>query len=470
MNIRILLACLSLTLLGSAVFAPTIRFDFVNWDDPAYIHFNDSIKGWTPANLYGVATETVTRNYAPLTILSFLIDYSFTGMDPAGYHFTNVLLHIINGLLVLILIQQLTGSLFIGWVTAALFLIHPVQIETVAWISSRKGLLSGTFMLAALVVRLRPNAELKHDGWYIGLLLAALLAKALAVVLPPIVLLYDILVRREKPADAFVRQIIPGLMALLLLLYTMGAQTSILGGVRSHMSLSLPTIMAVDVTILWTYLGMLAWPTNLCVLYDPPTSGIALPVTIGTCGWCLVAWFAWTRRQQQPLFLFALASFLLLLFPVLNFFRITTLMNDRYLYLPCLCVFAPAAGFLQLMAERIAHFAGSAANQISLIIRSLAATGAIGASVVLTSQHLPVWKNAETLWSHAHQHVPQLPVVQIQRALTLHDSGRIREAVEILKLAQKDCVADEADRQRIERHIAEWTMELSRVAAVGRSF
>lgn len=466
------LCYLSLLLLGWLAFGRTTAFDFVNWDDPAYIHHNPAIQGWSLSNLQAVATATVTRNYAPLTIFSLLLDHTFTGLEPAGYHRTNVWLHLLNGVLVFVLICRLTGSRFVGWATAALFLVHPVQIETVAWISSRKGLLSATFMLAALIVRLRPDLQPRHDGWYIGLLLAALLSKALAVVVPPLVLLYDLLIRREKFSDAVVRQVIPGLLSLLLLLYTMGAQHSILGGVRGHMQLSLLQILAVDVTILWRYVGLLVWPADLCVLYDPPTSGIAVEVALGLVGWIAIVSAVWFSRQRHPLGLFSLGSCLLLLFPVLNFFRITTLMNDRYLYLPCVCVFAPAAAALQWLAGQAVRQLPTLRIRPAVTLRSaqLLSSSVLGIVLLLllrqTHAHLPVWTNAESLWRHALQEVSQLPVVRIQWALTLHDTGRVREAVEVLRQARQEVVADAADRERMERHIADWTRELNEVATV----
>ncbi|MEZ6063111.1 MAG: hypothetical protein R3C19_22430 [Planctomycetaceae bacterium] len=243
----------SLIAVGLAAFWPSVWFDFVNWDDPAYVWHNNLIKSWSLSNLKGVATETVTRNYAPLTIFTLLIDHTLWGMNPCGYHATNVLLHLLNGILVLLLVRQLTGSRFAAWTTAALFLVHPVQIETVAWISSRKGLLSATFMLAALIVRLRSEPQPKHDAWFIFWLAAALLSKALAVVVPAIVLCYDVFVRRQRFSDSLVRQFVPGLMAVLLLLQTMSSQHSVMGGVRSHLDLNLLQILAVDEVILWKY-------------------------------------------------------------------------------------------------------------------------------------------------------------------------------------------------------------------------
>lgn len=456
---------LSLVVVGLGAFWPSVWFDFVNWDDPAYVLNNDLIRSWAPENLAGVATKTVTRNYAPLTILSLLIDHTIWGMNPCGYHATNVLLHVMNGILVFLLLRQLTGSLFIAWMTAALFLVHPVQIETVAWISSRKGLLSATFMLAALIVRLKPDSKEHHDGWYVFWLAAALLSKALAVVLPAVVLCYDLWVRRQKFADAFPRQIIPGVMCLLLLLKTMASQHSVLGGVRTHLDYSIWHIIAVDTTILWRYIGMLCWPTGLSVLYDPPTTGIWKQVILASAAWIVVGGLIWKFRKQFPLVLWATATFLLLLFPVLNFFKITTLMNDRYLYLPCIVIFAGVAAGLQRLLATGDSTAVHMLRPLAASVKWTLSVATICMAFVLTTRHLPVWTNAQTLWTHAMTTVPQLPVVRIQMAFTQHDLGNQREAVRTLQRALLKTNPDALDRKRIVTTIRQWSAELNNRSA-----
>lgn len=462
----------ALVVAGLVAFWQSVAFDFVNWDDVTYVTHNELITSWSPANLWGVATETVTRNYGPLTIFSFLIDHTIWGKNPCGYHATNVLLHLINGVLVFLLLKQLTGNQFVAWLTAALFLTHPVQIESVVWISSRKGLLCSTFMLWAAIVRLRPDVTAKQDAWYIGLLIAALLSKALAIVFPPIVLLYDLLIRREKSAPAIARQIIPGLLSLLLLFYTASVQNTVLGGVRGHMDFSLLQIMAIDVTILWKYIGMVCWPTDLCVMYDPQTNGIGKQVLAGIIAWAAVAYAFWRVRKSQPLWILGALSFFLLLFPVLNFFRITTLMNDRYLYLPSIIVFAMAASAV----HRIVRFAEVESNAfvqtIGNSLRVMVAVGALAACLTLTLKHLPVWQNSRTLWTHAIRQYPKLPVLRIQMALTVHACGQEREAIRQLQLALLECQPDDLDRERMRGMIDEWQTQVNdrrKVASSGQA-
>ena len=461
------LAWPALVMAGLLAFWPTVWFDFVNWDDPAYVWNNDLIRSWSPATLYGIATETVTRNYAPLTIVTLLIDHTLWGMQPSGYHATNVLLHVLNGILVYVLTRRLSQNSFVGWLTAALFLVHPVQIETVAWVSSRKGLLSATFILAALIVRLQPSGQAgttdtdaRQDLWYAVWLAAALLSKALAIVVPLIVLLYDVFVLRRRLNDALLRQVIPGLMSLLLLFKTMAAQQMVLGGLRGHLDMNLLQIIAVDVTILWQYVWMLVSPADLCVLYDPQTSGISGRVAVATTGWVVVLLAVWRLRHRSPLLIWSATTGLLLLLPVLNFFRITTLMNDRYLYLPCVVFFAVAATGLQRMFNRISDPGNSLVRTFAAITRWSLSLGLVVAALSATTQHLPVWKNSFTLWNHAMTQVPQLPTVRMQLALTHYDCGLKRQAIDILQGAVVECQPDELDRQRMNDATRRWSLEL----------
>ncbi len=450
-----------LVLLGLAVFWPSVHYDFVNWDDPAYLEHNDLIKGWSWQNLKGIATEVVTRNYAPLTIFSFLVEHTIWGLNPAGYHVTNIVLHTINAVLVFLLVRRLTESTFVGWMTAALFLVHPVQIESVVWISSRKGLLCSLFMLAAMLVRMKPESTSRDEGRYVFFLALALFSKAHAVVLPPIMLLYDLLVRKKSVAEALPRQVIPGFMSLLLLMLTTGAQNSVLGGVRGHMTLGLLQIMAVDVTILWQYMAMLFCPTDLCVMYDPPTSGIWSQVLIGIVGWAIVGLRLWKARRTHPLWILGACSFLLLLFPMLNFFRITTLMNDRYLYLPSIIVFAMAASVVERMLRVTDVPLKDLLELISTSTKSALGFVVIASCVILTQQHQAVWSGPESLWTHALSQYPDMPLLRIQYAVTLYDQGRLADALDVMNLALKECRPDELDLERMQQFAMDWQRELT---------
>ncbi len=265
------------------------------------------------------------------------------------------------------------------------------------------------------------------------------------MVVPPIVVLYDVLVARKKFADSAARQAVPMFFCVMLILTTMNAQVTIVGGVRGHLSLSKPHLLAVDAVILWKYVAMLLWPTTLCVLYDPPTQGIALQMALAISGWGAVAWTLWRVRDSRPLLTLAGAAWLLLFLPVLNLFPLTTLMNDRYLYLPCVPLFA-----VLLQASQTMWTTGFAARfKCATRPAALGLTALLGFWTLGTLNYLPVWRNPESLWSYARVHAPTLAVVHIQWALTLEDLGRKPEAAAALRYALNHCHPDAPDTQRI---------------------
>jgi len=459
-------AVVSIAALVVVVYRQTVTFDFVNWDDPWYVLNNPLITSWHPSNLLKIATSVVTRNYAPLTIFSFLVDHSLWDLWPGGYHLTNVGLHLVNAVLVYVLLLKLTGNRFIAWTTAALFAVHPIHVESVAWISSRKGLLSATFILAALTCRLRPQRTPRQEGFWLLFLALALLSKAIAVVVPAVALMYDLLILRRTVSRAVSEQIVPGFLAVLLLLVTMSAQTTLSGGVRGHFGMNKGQILAVDTVILWRYVGMLADPHDLCVLYDPPTSGIAGLIAVAVAGWLIVGVAVFRCRRRCPLVTFAIVSFFLFLLPVLNLFPLTTLMNDRYLYLPSIPIFAIAAfGLYGLWSGilRIGTRFGQSTRWHPRLLMS-SATIAIGfvvggllrASAHLSAKQLPVWKDGLALWQHADRHVAQLPVVQIQLANTLHGMGRDRHQGGSQCSSRVWCSWQDEARQRVHQTRSGW--------------
>ena len=453
----------SLSLVVLISFGIAVSFDFVNWDDPWYVTHNPLVKSWHPENLQKITTQVVTRNYAPLTIFSFLVDHSLFGQWAGGYHLTNILLHLFNTILVFLLVTRLTQNRLVGWATAAVFAIHPVQVETVVWISSRKGLMSGTFMLASLWYWLRKERTLQQNTCGFLFFIGALLSKALAVIVPAIVFCFDFWVAKVPFREAVKKQIFPGCCAVLLLLITMLAQTSELGGVRDHFGMSKMEILSVDTVIMSKYIQMLLWPEVRSVLYDPPTSGISGNIAISLFCWLVAAVLFVRMGKRQPLILFAGATFVLLLLPVLNLFPITTLMNDRYLYLPCIpffaLVFCAVMQLLELLKQwmRVTLFRKKqVSGYLVPAIFGVLVLGLLTRYSLLTEQYLYVWKDGLTLWQYTSQQVPQLPVVQIQLANSYHSQGEHARAIAIIKQAMQDLNPDELDRQRMEQKVRDW--------------
>jgi protein O-mannosyl-transferase len=454
----------SLIVLTGAVYWPVHSFEFVNWDDPWYVLKNEYIRSWHPSNLWDIATQVINRNYSPMIIFTLLIEHTVFGIEPAGYHIVNVLLHLVNTVLVFTLVSRLAKSQSVGWATAAFFAIHPVQLESVAWVSSIKGLVVGAFILAHLNCVMREERTPKQELWGLVFFALAILSKALTVVVPAIVLLYDMLVCRKTFSDALTRQFIPGMLSVWILLITMGAQASELGGVRDHMVLGKLHILAVDSVILWNYVAMLLCPRQLSVLYDPATTGIATQVAVASLCWVVVGLACWRVRKSYPFVPLAVASFFLLLLPVLNLTPITTLMNDRYLYMPSIPFFALVCVGVKWGCERLDASRAARSDQPATASNRNVPGGWIGIPLaatipllIATYEHLPVWKNDQALWENTMARTPTLPLVHIQYAWMLHNSGHHDAAIDRLRHTLAEMTPDELDRQRIEETINDWS-------------
>lgn len=431
-----------------SVFGISITFDFVNWDDPWYIHRNPLVQGWSFQNLYGICTETVTRNFAPLTIFSYLIDHSLWGKWAGGYHLTNVLLHGINAVLVFLLVRQITTRHVFALVVAMLFAIHPIQIESVVWISARKGLLSSVFILLSLLFWLKRERTSRDELSGTILFVVALMCKASAVVVPGIVFVYDIFVRRRSFADSLARQFVSGLLAVWFILLTAGSQNSQTGGIRHHLGLSKLEILGIDAVLMWKYIGMLLWPTDLAILYDPAIQGIGLAIAVSVFAWGMIAVWIWKKRESQPLILFASLSALALMVPVLNFFPLTTLMNDRYLYLPCIAFFGLMVAAVEYVYRGTVLKIQTLKPQTSFRIAALTAGLVVLAYSAISIQQMSVWRNDSALWKQASQVSPELPVVQYQYALAEWRTGEHQAAITRLENALQLERVDDLDRER----------------------
>ena len=240
------------------------------------------------------------------------------------------------------------------------------------------------------------------------------------------------------------------LTRLWMLLTTMSAQVTSLGGLRGHMDLSKSQILAVDSVILSKYVGMQIWPSNLSVLYDQPTSGISGQIALASIAWLLTGVLVWHIRKRLPLVFVACCSWLLLLLPVLNLTPITTLINDRYLYMPLIPFFACVLSGLRSLINLqpwISRLSASELIPISVVVAGL---------LIASRSHLPVWQNDRTLWEHTVQLAPDLPLVQIQYAMMLHQRGDDVLAVEVLQRTLTQLAPDSLDEERIREKIDDW--------------
>src|SRR5215468_1492572 len=176
------------------VFAQTVRHQFVTSDDPHYVYANPDISaGVSPGRISWAFTHTISGNWHPLTTISHMLDCQLYGLDPAGHHFTNVLFHTIAAVLLFLVLQQMTGSLRRSAFVAALFAIHPLHVESVAWVSERKDVLSTLFSLLTLCAYVQYVRRPDRGRYILTAVLfgLGLLAKPMLVTLPFVMMLLD---------------------------------------------------------------------------------------------------------------------------------------------------------------------------------------------------------------------------------------------------------------------------------------
>ena len=402
-----------------SVYVPSLRHDFLtNWDDQIYVSANDSVRGFSLAHLRAAFSTFYSGNYAPAQIISYMLDYHIWGMRAAGFILTNILLHLSNGLLYYRLLLMFSFSRLAAALSAFVFLLHPIQVESVVWISQRKNVLAMLLFLASFIFYIHfihdhPSVKgrIRTYGASLALFTGALLAKAVAVTLPLALLLYDFCYLPASEAKKRLANKAPFLiLALLIGITTLVAQqpTTINGGggrVPFHGGGPLQTALTMMPVIL-LYFRLLFFPFNLSAIYDPDIKhGIDLQVACAMLVILLlvaVGFRLFTHRRDLA---FWYILFFLCLAPVSQIIPLITLINDRYLYFPML-------GFAALTGQGISKiYRPLFRAEVTVNARWKKLTFCflvlpILALPYLTMKRAEVWQNSVTLWTDTAQKVP----------------------------------------------------------------
>lgn len=336
-----------LLLLSAGTYWEVLTHSFLTtWDDTFYITENPVVRAFTLGNIAAAFSTNYHGNYAPVQIISYMLDHAVWGMEPFGFLLTNVACHTVSGLLLYgLLLRQgfrVQGAMF----GAALFLVHPVQVESVAWLSQRKNLLAMLFFLLAFHAWLyyRETAGVTAWRWYLVSLaafIAALLSKSVAAIFPVMLLLYDVM--HPVPAKGVrfhLDKIPPLVLALAVAALTVFLQSMSSGGGRvDYPPDALVVLPMTMLTVLTMYMRILFWPVpeNLSAIYDPDfrtyfDADVALGAAVALV--LLLAGIWLRRRSLQAFFWYCL--FFLGLVPVSQVVPLITIINDRYLYFPML--------------------------------------------------------------------------------------------------------------------------------------
>ena len=423
-----------------AVYLPALQNDLLNWDDNAYVVENPFIRSFNVNLFRDVFFQFTAGNWHPLTWISHSLDYAVWGLNPLGHHLTNIVLHGMNTFLVVILITMLLEAakertpdhggigflnnrtiLIVGGGVGLLFGLHPLHVESVAWVAERKDLLCALFFLLSVIMYVKYGVagqnemdqgkgffqfKDKHYWSALGFFILALLSKPMAVSLPLVLLILDWYPLNRISSFrsfqlAFIEKLPFAALSLISSLVTVLAQKSG-GALPSTVLVSLPVRLLVAALSVIGYLSKMLLPVNLMPYYAYPVQStvslfspvylISIILLIGITVFCI------SVVKQQRHWLSSWLYYIITLIPVLGIVQIGgQAMADRYTYLPSLGPFLIIAlGF----AWVVNFIVGEKVQNLTLVLAiSVTAIGINGYLAYATIQQTAVWKNSISLWS-----------------------------------------------------------------------
>jgi len=470
-NMKALVA-VAVSLMTFLVYLPSLGNTFLSWDDGIYVTENSAIQKLDRAFFRWAFTAFHAANWHPLTWISHALDYAVWGLNPLGHHLTNNILHAVNTFLVVLLVVKLmeackpaslqagklTSShyspLIVAGVTGLLFGIHPIHVESVAWVSERKDLLCALFYLLSVMAymkyaaRLSQRAESKEQRAYISMpyapgpllsalcfFILALMSKPMAVSLPVVLLLLDWYpfgrIRSVKTFLSALTEKIPFIaFSLVSSVLTILAQSS--GHTIAPFAVLPLTVRAlVAIKAITLYLSNMVLPVGLLPLYPYPgdvslTSPVYfLPILLVVV---ITAVAVAAIRKTKAVFA-AWSYFLITLLPVLGIVQVgDQAMADRYSYLPSIGPFLLAGMSAAFLLLRSTAFGEQKLIQRFMLLAGMGAVPCILAYA--TIQQIAVWKDSFVLWDYTIRKNPSgNPFAYNSRGLVLRKRGQLDEAI-----------------------------------------
>jgi tetratricopeptide (TPR) repeat protein len=411
----LVLGALVLVVLVCVAFGRTLTGAFLAYDDPVYVTENEVVRGglgW--AGVRWAFTTGHGANWHPLTWLSHMADVSLYGLDARGHHATSLLLHFANALLVLLLVRSMTGAPGAALVVAALFAVHPTRLESVAWISERKDVLStllGLLATSAWVAWAR-SARRLYLVLAVGLHGLSLMAKAMLVTLPLLLLLLDFWPLRrlgDVPSGGGLGRRVREKWPFFALSAASGIVTVLAqrsgGAVQAFERFSVADRLANGLLSVGAYLADFAWPRHLAVFYPHPgrsaswaaALALALLLVALTVG-------AWRVRAGLPCLVMGWTWFLVALLPVSGLVQVGLQARaDRYTYLPYLGLF---------LATVFAGRAGARRLRLRPLAQGVAAAVLLTAAALATRAEAAYWRDSRTLFERAREVTGPNPIAE----------------------------------------------------------
>jgi Flp pilus assembly protein TadD len=427
-----LVASLLLTVTVATAYAPALTNGFVSHDDERYVVANPHVRqGLTADALRWAWTAFYASNWHPLTWMSHMLDWQLYGERPAGHHLTNVLLHLANALILLLVLESLTGAPWRAAFVALAFAVHPLHVESVAWVAERKDLLSTTcwFLALAAYVRYVRGPTVSRYFVVAGLMALGLCAKPMVVTLPLTLICLDVWPLRRIRLPPAGLELRPWLEKLPLL--SLSAASSVItvaaqragGSLGSLESYTVTARIANALVAYATYLRKTFWPFDLAVHYPHPRGGTTPEALTLSCALLLaVSVVAWIARRERPWLVAGWSWYLVTLVPVIGLVQVgQQAWADRYTYVPLVGIFVIVSwggwGVAETLGARRRVWA------------AVAATLVVVAMVGATRAQLAHWRDSEALFRRALAVNEENAVAHNELGLVLSRLGRIEEAL-----------------------------------------
>jgi Flp pilus assembly protein TadD len=457
----------AISLITFIVYLPALRNEFVMWDDSRYVVVNEHIRSLNAAFFKWAFFDVYASNWHPLTWLSHAVDYAVWGLNPLGHHLANNILHAVNTFLVVLVTMQLikmrketsnaTGPsefldertiLITAGMTGLLFGLHPLHVESVAWVAERKDLLCALFFLFSILeyihyvastsnepfhAKLSSLVSHKHYFFSLGSFVLALMSKPMAVTLPVVLLLLDwypfFKIQSLKTFKSALIGKIPFIaFSLISSIITVAAQQQAMVPMdRAPMM----TRVLVAFHSLVMYLVKMIWPLNLDPLYPYPKAVSLLSSThLFAIALVIVVSAACIMISKTQRFLFtAWAYYVVTLLPVIGIVQVgAQSMADRYTYLPSLGPFLIMGLGVAWTSTKM-----STVKKGRVVVQLLSATLAllfVAAISIITIKQIGIWKNGIIFWSYIIEKEPEkVPLAYLNRGVAFKNMGRFDEAI-----------------------------------------
>ena len=423
-KLKLWLSALLAVVITLIVYIPSLDNSFTNWDDPTYVTENSMIRDLKSDNLKAIFTKPVSLNYHPLTMLSLAIDAKratvkgkidkqnlLSPLNPKPFHFTNLLFHLLNTLLVFFFIYFLFEKKIIpAFIVALFFGIHPLHVESVAWIAERKDVLYTFFFLSALIVYLKYLEKLKLKFLLFAFIffVLSLFSKAVAVSLPIVFYAIDFYKGRKFDKRAIIEKIPFIILSIIIGVFAIKIQA---GGALAKEGVITYFQKFVFASYGFTmYIYKLLVPLNLSTFYPYPNlltsgnlPGIYYSMPFIAAG---IGAFAIVSLRKTKVIFFGTIFFLITIALVLQLISVgNAIMADRYSYVPYIGLFFIIAYYFNKLWESKSKFAKSMKYPVVVVLLIFAIWFS-----VLSRQQIKVWKNSETLWTQVIDNYPRADV------------------------------------------------------------